>query len=120
MVVVTTVQHGEDGFREMKAWLPEAPVKLPFSAGDVPLRYAPSRGLLVIATSMGSPHAAASVMALGTDARFDLTKAYLLVAAIAGVDPQAGSLGSAAWIGEVIDGDARARWRRLIWWASRW
>jgi purine nucleoside permease len=105
MVVVTTFQHGEDGFGEMKAWLPEAPVKLAFVAGDVPLRYDPARGLLVIATGMGSPHAAASIMALGTDVRFDLTKAYWLVAAIAGVDPQAGSLGSAAWIGEVIDGD---------------
>lgn len=105
MVVVTTFQHGEDGFGEMKAWLPEAPVKLPFAAGDVPLRYDPARGLLVIATGMGSPHAAASIMALGTDARFDFTHAYWLVAAIAGVDPAAGSLGSAAWIGEVIDGD---------------
>jgi purine nucleoside permease len=105
MVVVTTFQHGEDGFGEMKAWLPEAPVKLDFAAGDVPLRYDPARGLLVIATGMGSPHAAASIMALGTDARFDLTRAYWLVAAIAGVDPAAGSLGSAAWIGEVVDGD---------------
>jgi purine nucleoside permease len=105
MVVVTTFQHGEDGFGEMKAWLAEATVKLPFAAGDVPLRYDPARGLLVIATGMGSPHAAASIMALGTDARFDLSKAYWLVAAIAGVDPAAGSLGSAAWIGDVIDGD---------------
>lgn len=105
MVVVTTFQHGENGFGEMKAWLAEAPQKLPFPAGDVPLRYDPARGLLVVATGMGSPHAAASIMALGTDARFDMTHAYWLVAAIAGVDPDAGSLGSAAWIGEVIDGD---------------
>ena len=105
MVVVTTFQHGETGFGEMKAWLAEAPQKLDFPAGDVPLHYDPKRGLLVIATGMGSPHAAASIMALGTDTRFDMRKAYWLVAAIAGVDPAAGSLGSAAWIGEVIDGD---------------
>ena len=105
MVVVTTFQHGETGFGEMKAWLAEAPQKLDFPAGDLPLRYDPKRGLLVIATGMGSPHAAASITALGTDRRFDLRKAYWLVAAIAGVDPAVGSLGSAAWIGEVIDGD---------------
>jgi purine nucleoside permease len=105
MVVVTTFQHGEDGFGEMHAWLKEAPQKLPFPAGDLPLRYDAGRGLLVVSTGMGSPHAAAALMALGSDARFDLRKAYWLVAAIAGVDPQQGSLGSAAWIDTVVDID---------------
>jgi purine nucleoside permease len=35
-------------------------------------------------------------MALGLDPRFDLTKAYWLVAGIAGIDPADGSLGCAA------------------------
>jgi purine nucleoside permease len=39
--------------------------------------------------------AAASVMALGLDPRFDLTKAYWVVAGIGGVDPADVSLGSA-------------------------
>ncbi len=44
-------------------------------------------------------------MALGMDPRFDLTKAYWLVAGIAGIDPADGSLGSAAWAEWVVDGD---------------
>lgn len=105
MVVVTAFQHGEAGVGEMRAWMADAPVKLPFAASDHPLRYDPVRRLLVVSTGMGSPRAAAAIMALGTDMRFDFRKSYWLVAAIAGIDPQVGSIGSAAWIGDVVDGD---------------
>jgi purine nucleoside permease len=44
-------------------------------------------------------------MALGMDRRFDLTKAYWLVAGIGGGDPADVSLGSAVWVEHVIDGD---------------
>jgi purine nucleoside permease len=39
------------------------------------------------------------------DPRFDLTHAYWLVAGIAGINPQRGSIGSAAWAEWVVDGD---------------
>ena len=38
-----------------------------------------------------------SVTALALDPRFDTSKAYWLIAGIAGVDPSSGSIGSAAW-----------------------
>jgi len=44
-------------------------------------------------------------MALGLDPRFDLSKAYWLVAGIAGADPAKTSLGSAVWTDYVVDGD---------------
>jgi len=44
-------------------------------------------------------------MALGVDPRFDLSKAYWLVAGIAGVDPEDASIGSAAWAEYLVDGD---------------
>ena len=44
-------------------------------------------------------------MALGLDPRFDLTKAYWIVAGIGGGDPADVSLGSAIWANHVIDGD---------------
>src|SRR5882724_10924653 len=44
-------------------------------------------------------------MALGMDPRFDLSRAYWLVAGIAGADPADMSLGSAAWAEWVVDGD---------------
>jgi purine nucleoside permease len=60
---------------------------------------------LGLLTGVGTAKAAASVMALGLDARFDLTKAYWLVAGIGGGDPADVSLGSAVWMDRVIDGD---------------
>lgn len=62
-------------------------------------------GVLGLLTGVGTARSAASVMALGLDPRFDLRKAYWLVAGIAGVDPADASLGSAAWAEWVVDGD---------------
>jgi purine nucleoside permease len=64
-----------------------------------------SAGVLGIVTGVGTARAAASIMALGMDPRFDLSRAYWLVAGIAGVDPADATLGSAAWAEWVIDGD---------------
>ena len=56
-------------------------------------------------TGVGTAKAAASVMALGLDPRFDFSKAYWIVAGIGGGDPADVSLGSAVWADHVIDGD---------------
>jgi purine nucleoside permease len=44
-------------------------------------------------------------MALGLDPRFDLSKAYWIVAGIAGINPNTGTVGSAAWAEWVVDRD---------------
>ena len=62
-------------------------------------------GVLGIVTGVGTAKAAASIMALGLDPRFDLRKAYWLVAGIAGIDPADGPVGSAVWAEWVVDGD---------------
>jgi purine nucleoside permease len=108
IVVVTAFEIGDDlGDRagEYQAWAAVAPEIIPFPAGYRHLRYDPKRKMLLLSTGVGTNRAAASTMALGLDPRFDLTHAYWMVAAIAGVDPKAGSVGSAAWIGDVIDTD---------------
>src|ERR1700688_4498183 len=56
-------------------------------------------------TGVGTAKAAASVMAVGLDPRFDLTKAYWIVSGIGGGDPADVSLGSAVWAEHVLDGD---------------
>jgi purine nucleoside permease len=56
-------------------------------------------------TGQGTAHAAATIMALGLDPRFDLSHAYWLIAGIAGGSPDRISLGSAAWARWVVDGD---------------
>jgi len=45
------------------------------------------------------------IMALCLDPRFDLSQSYWLVNGIAGVSPNVGTEGSAAWARHVIDGD---------------
>ena len=78
---------------------------LPFPQGYHDLRLNRQTGVLGVLTGVGTARAAASIMALGSDPRFDLTHAYFLVAGIGGIDPNAGSLASAVWNDWVVDGD---------------
>jgi purine nucleoside permease len=63
------------------------------------------QGEMAVLTGQGTAHAAATIMALGLDPRFDLSHAYWLVAGIAGASPERASLGSAVWARWVVDGD---------------
>ena len=76
----------------------------PFPQGYHDLRMN-DQGVMGVLAGVGTARAAASIMALGLDPRFDLSKAYWLVAGIAGADPEDASLGSAAWAEWVVDGD---------------
>ena len=62
-------------------------------------------GEMAILTGQGTAHAAATIMALGLDPRFDFRHAYWLIAGIAGATPERASLGSAVWARWVVDGD---------------
>jgi purine nucleoside permease len=62
-------------------------------------------GEMAVLTGQGTAHAAATIMALGLDPRFDLSHAYWIVAGIAGGTPDKVSLGSAVWARWVVDGD---------------
>src|SRR5437763_3835394 len=110
VVVVTMFEIGEDtGDRpgEFQTWVEQLPLteKIPFPQGFRDLRYNSDKGVLGIVTGIYTARAAASIMALGMDPRFDLSRAYWLVAGIAGVNPNEASIGSAAWAEWVIDGD---------------
>lgn len=63
------------------------------------------KGVMGIVTGMGTAKSTSAIMALGLDPRFDFSKAYWLVAGIAGIDPEDASIGSAAWAEHLIDGD---------------
>ena len=109
VVVVSMFEHGEvtgDRPGEFQFWVERLPLdqSMSFPAGDHELRLN-DRGVLGMCTGSGIPNATASIMALGLDDRFDFSKAYWLVAGIAGGDPADMSLGSAAWAKFVIDGD---------------
>jgi purine nucleoside permease len=76
----------------------------PLPAGYHALRMN-GEGEMAVLTGQGTAHAAATIMALGLDPRFDLSHAYWLIAGIAGGSPDRVSLGSAAWARWVVDGD---------------
>jgi purine nucleoside permease len=62
-------------------------------------------GEMAVLTGQGTANAAATIMALGLDPRFDFSHAYWIVAGIAGGSPDRISLGSAAWARWVVDSD---------------
>ncbi len=110
VVVVTTFEVGADtgdGAGELQNWVERYPLAetIAFPQGFHPLRYDPKEHVLAIVTGVGKAHAAASIMALGMDPRFDLTRSYWILAGIGGIDPAIGSIGSAAWANHVVDGD---------------
>lgn len=109
VVVVAMFERGEDTGNvpgEYQLWVEREHLDEVIS---VPTGYHHVRlnrdGVLGMLTGVGTAKAAASVMALGTDPRFDLSKAYWLIAGIGGGDPADVSLGSAVWADHVIDGD---------------
>lgn len=109
VVVASMFENGDprgDEPGELQLWLERNPGlrELDFPLGEYPL-YLSDDGVLYICVGGGIPNATASIMALGLDARFDLSRAYWLVAGIAGGDPGDVSLGSGAWARHVVDGD---------------
>ena len=109
VVVIAMFEQGADtGDQpgELQYWVERNHLDrvLPFPQGYHDLRMN-GDGVLAVLTGVGTAKSAAAIMALGMDPRFDLRRAYWLVAGIAGINPARGSLGSAAWAEWVVDGD---------------
>jgi purine nucleoside permease len=109
VVVVTMFERGQDtgdAPGEFQLWVEREHLDrvFPLPAGYHHVRMN-GEGILGMLTGVGTARAAASVMALGLDPRFDFSKAYWIVAGIGGGDPEDVSLGSAVWANHVIDSD---------------
>src|SRR5579864_7665653 len=90
VVVVTMFERGEDTGDtpgEYQLWVEREHLDevLPLPSGYHHLRMNKD-GVLGMVTGVGTAKAAASVMALGLDPRFDLTKAYWIVAGIGQIE----------------------------------
>ena len=110
VVLVSMFEAGEDQDDrpgEFQYWVDRLPLPetIDFPLGYRDLRHNPETGVLGIVTGVGNTKAGVSIMALGTDPRFDLSKAYWVVAGISGVDPEDAPTGSAAWAEWIVDGD---------------
>lgn len=111
VVVVAMFELGDDtGDRagEFQLWVERQRLTrvLPFPQGYRDLRLS-EEGVLGVVTGVSTVRAAATIMALGLDPRFDLSRAYWVVAGIAGIDAADASLGSVAWAEWVVDGDLK-------------
>lgn len=118
-VIVTTFEVGNDtgdAPGEFQLWAErehlDETVDFPGGAGGPngtarPLRTNKEHTVLGMVSGTTLVNATASMMALGLDPRFDLSHAYILINGIAGVDPHAASIGSAAWARYVIGDVAR-------------
>jgi purine nucleoside permease len=109
VVVVAMFEVGNDtgdAPGELQYWVERDHLdrSYPLPAGYHALRMN-GEGEMAVLTGQGTAHAAATIMALGLDPRFDLSHAYWLIAGIAGGSPERVSLGSAAWARWVVDGD---------------
>lgn len=110
VVVVTTFEVGNDTGDvpgEFQNWAERYPLPeiLLFPQGYRSLRYNATDHVLGVVTGAGKASAAASIMALGLDPRFDLSNAYWILAGIGGIDPAQASVGSAVWASHIVDGD---------------
>jgi len=110
VVVVAMFEVGEDTGDvpgEFQFWVEREKLTRTwdFPQGERRLRSTEDGSVLGVVTGVGTIHSAATIMALGLDPRFDFTRAYWLVAGIAGANPDVMSLGSAAWAEWVVDGD---------------
>jgi purine nucleoside permease len=109
VVIVTMFERGADTGDEpgeLQYWVERNHLDrvIPFPQGYHSLRMN-NDGVMAVLTGVGTAKSTAAIMALGMDQRFDLTKTYWLVAGISGMNPERGSLGSAAWAEWVVDGD---------------
>ena len=109
VVVVTMFEVGADigdTPGELQYWVERDHLDqvYPLAAGYHDVRMN-AEGEMAVLTGQGTAHAAATIMALGLDPRFDLSRAYWVVAGIAGASPDRASLGSAVWARWVVDGD---------------
>lgn len=111
VVVVAFYHEGGDGEPlqgELKSWIERygLSTRIPFPPGEHDL-YGDDRGVLGFAAGIGANTAAATTMALGLDPRFDLTKAYWLIAGVGGADPAVMTIGGVALARWVIDADKK-------------
>jgi purine nucleoside permease len=110
VVIVTMFEIGKDEgdvAGEFQLWKTRAGLttRIPFPQSHHDLFYNPKTQVMGVVTGVGTAKSATATMALGLDQRFDLRRAYWLVAGIAGIDPEDASIGSAAWSRYLVDGD---------------
>lgn len=100
-VVIVATNRAEES-----AWssLPfVATIPVPGLSAAFPNVRCTSANVCLVVTGMGYANAASSLSALVASPAFDLRRTYFVLAGISGIDPEVGTLGSAAWAHYVVD-----------------
>ncbi|MFO1144778.1 MAG: purine nucleoside permease [Amaricoccus sp.] len=96
---------------EAKPWLDgrafDTRIPIPGLPATFPEVACDAAGLCLMTTAMGYANAAVSTAVTAFSDRLDLTRTYVLIAGIAGVDPAEGTTGGAYWARYVVDGGLR-------------
>ncbi len=92
---------------EAKLWQerlgPWRSIRVPGLAANYPAVQCNRQQVCLMTLGMGHTNAAASMMAVAFSPAFDLRKTYFLIAGIAGINPELGTLGSVAWARYLVD-----------------
>ena len=92
---------------EAQTWLdklgPFRQIKVPGLSPDYPVVNCNRADVCVLTTGMGHSNAAASTMALVFSRVFDLSHTYFMIAGIAGINPEIGTVGSVGWARYLVD-----------------
>ncbi len=92
---------------ERQVWLdrlgPWREIRVTGLAAEYPTVHCNRQAVCVLTTGMGHAHAAASTLALVLAREFNLSRTWFLVAGIAGIHPEHGTLGTTAWARYLVD-----------------
>jgi purine nucleoside permease len=88
----------------LEALKPTREIPVPGLFGDHPVVKCNADAECEMVTGMGYANAAASMTAVLYSGAFDLRRTYMIIAGIAGIDPERGTIGSAAWARYLVDG----------------
>jgi purine nucleoside permease len=107
VIVAAMYENGEvrgDAPGEIQFWVERLHLdkQLPFPMGESDL-YVNDTGVMAVVLGGGIPNATASVMALGLDPRFDLSKTYWLIAGVAGGDQAQPLRAKRSWLRSISD-----------------
>ena len=108
--VLVVVAFADDGHsaptEEAAPWVErEAIDERVRTSSRVSLRCNRARTVCLLISGVGKVNAATSLVALGLDPAVDLRRTYVVVSGIAGVSPETGTIGTAAWARYVVDYD---------------
>ncbi len=103
--VMIISMFGLEGAPWIAALKPEREVQVPGLSSDFPTVRCTASGICQMTTDMGHANAAASMMAVIYSGQFDLRRTYFLIAGIAGINPQYGTIGTATWARYLVDVD---------------